>query len=775
MSDTADQQDRRRFQGLLPSRWADPSRQRLLFGGAYAVAASVVAMAIWLLAAAPGAGAGDGAVDVASRAVLYVLLANLILIGLLVFAMGTRVLHLVRHKTDDPASRLHLRFVTLFSIVAVVPAVLVALVFGVLVNRGVEEWFSRNVRAAVENGADIGRIYVRDVSLQLEADMSSIAEELSGEVRATFPRRIEFNGYLAGIAEYVGYPALYILDAEGQVLASGEIPGAPPYLAPPAEALAIAAQGEDAPVQVTENPDVVRALYPLPAYGDAYLYGIRPLQPGMIARLASGLEAIEAYREAEESRARIQAAFAVSYLETALLVLVGAMWLGMAAAGTITAPIARLVQAADKVASGDLTARLDPDRDPAEIAVLSRAFNRMTTDLQQQQEALRAAGEEARARSQFTESVLSGVSAGVIGLDTEGRVKAINSQAAHFLGVDESEALGAPVERIAPEFDVLIQNLQETAETEIDLTRDGETRRLQVRADAGMGGETVLTFDDITRLIAAQRNAAWKDVARRIAHEIKNPLTPIQLSAERLRRKYRDQVGQDVETFDRCTDTIIRQVNDIGRMVDEFSSFARMPAPRFAPENAAELLREAVFAQRVAAPDIPVHLGDDLPAVSMVCDGRMVAQALLNILKNAGEAVAAVRPASGGPLLAIHAEMSLDGDHLFYIIEDDGPGLPERDRDRLIEPYVTTREKGTGLGLAIVRRILEDHGGELQLADAQTLSGARICLKFPLRQSASSAPTLQDEATVRPASDGGTAQKPARAAPTKRSKSTTKA
>ncbi|RZJ93510.1 MAG: PAS domain-containing sensor histidine kinase, partial [Brevundimonas sp.] len=258
----------------------------------------------------------------------------------------------------------------------------------------------------------------------------------------------------------------------------------------------------------------------------------------------------------------------------------------------------------------------------------------------------------------------------------------------------------------------------------------------------------VLTFDDITRLVNAQRNAAWRDVARRIAHEIKNPLTPIQLSAERLRRRYRKMVEEDVEVFDRCTETIIRQVGDIGRMVDEFSSFARMPTPRFTAANPAELLREAVFAQRVAAPDIDVDLLEPLPKVSFQADRQMVGQALTNILKNAGEAVTARRETSprptDGEAPGIVARLTVEDGVATFVIEDDGPGLPAKDRDRLTEPYVTTREKGTGLGLAIVKRICEEHGGELKLADAETLSGARVCLIFPLKSPVKAATGARD-------------------------------
>ena len=460
------------------------------------------------------------------------------------------------------------------------------------------------------------------------------------------------------------------------------------------------------------------------------------MAPGLIGQMNTSIQSIEAYREAEESRARIQAAFALSYVETALLVLVGAVWLGLSAANAIARPVARLVQAADRVAEGDLTARVDSAGDPEEIAVLGRAFNRMTGDLQAQQAALKTASEDAQARSLFIETVLSGVSAGVIGLDKKGRISAINDSALQLLAIDE-KVLGKALAKVAPELGDLVARGEARVDEEIDVTRESETLRLRVRVEGGLGGEMVLTFDDITRLVTAQRNAAWKDVARRIAHEIKNPLTPIQLSAERLRRKYRSQVIDDVETFDRCTETIIRQVGDIGRMVDEFSSFARMPAPRFAPEDAAELLREAVFARRVADPEVAFSLIEPTPHAVMHCDGRMVAQALTNLLKNAGEAVLAARAHGREAAGGVTAALEIENGRATFIIEDDGVGLPEKDRDRLTEPYVTTREKGTGLGLAIVKRICEDHDGDLKLADAQGLGGARFCMVIPLQISSS--------------------------------------
>ncbi len=705
-------------------------RGRAAFVAAYVIAVLITAAAIWIVAVAPDADGGN-AQSAASRAVLAILLANLVLIAGLATVVGLQVMQLSRRRREDPGARLHLRFVTIFSLVALVPAVAIALVFGVLVNRGVDRWFSDNVSSAVENGAKIGEAYVADVGAGLEADMNTMATELGG-IRDAFDNRIQFSQALTQIAGYFGYPAVYILNGDGEVLAQGVMDGAPAFVAPPREALERAAGGEEAPVAVTERPDTVRALYPLPEYGDAYLYVVRPLAPGIIARMRNGVDSIQAYRLAEESRARIQAAFALSYLETALLVLVGAVWLGMSAASAISAPIGRLVKAADQVAGGDLSARVDPEGAPGEIKTLSEAFNRMTGDLETQQAALKTASDEAQDRSRFIETVLSGVSAGVIGLDKRGRISAINDSALQLLSISELDVHGKALAAVAPELSELVGRVEAHIEEDIDVAREGETRRLRVRIEGGVGGEMVLTFDDITRLVTAQRNAAWRNVARRIAHEIKNPLTPIQLSAERLRRKYRAKVD-DVEVFDRCTETIIRQVGDIGRMVDEFSSFARMPAPRFAVENPAELLREAVFAQRVAAPNLPVELVEPLPKAKMRCDGRMVGQALANILKNAGEAVAARRVADpDDAATAIVARLDVEDGIATFIIEDDGKGLPVRDRDRLTEPYVTTREKGTGLGLAIVKRICEDHGGELKLADAENLNGARVCLIFPL-------------------------------------------
>lgn len=704
-------------------------QSRYALGGGYILAAILTAVAILLAASPPEA----GPLRPASTTILTVLSLNLVLILFLAAIVGFRLLALLDARSVDAGARLHLRFVTLFAVAAVAPAVVVALFYGVLVNRGFDNWFSERVQTVVENSATVARSYVEDQKRYIGEHVAPMAVDLNRAAPALATSPVTFTHFLSYQAAYHGFPAAYLIDREGRVLARVEAPDAPPFVMPPESSFQAADEG-DISVPAFDSSDLMRALYRLKDYPDAYLYVARPVESGIITHLIEAEGSLISYREAAQSRARIQTVFVLSYVETALLVLVGAVWLGMSAANAISGPVARLVQAAGRVAAGDLSARVESGNDPEEIAVLSRAFNSMTHDLQAQQEALRRASDEAEGRREFIETVLSGVSAGVIGLDSQGRISALNRQAAQLLGLGSGPVEGLTLAELAPELSAVAGEaaISGAAEAEVDIQRARESHRLRVRASRSESG-LVLTFDDITRLVAAQRNAAWKDVARRIAHEIKNPLTPIQLSAERIRRKFRKDVAQaDLETFDRCTDTIVRQVGDIGRMVDEFSAFARMPAPRFSQQDLAELLRAQVFAQGVANPHLKIVLTDPTPDVTVMADGRMLAQALTNILKNAAEAVTTRVETTPRPAGRITVHMTAAAEIVTIAIEDNGVGLPEKDRDRLTEPYVTTREKGTGLGLAIVKRILEDHGGELLLTDAARGQGARVILTLPM-------------------------------------------
>ncbi len=711
--------------------WRRIAASRVWMGGGYTLAASLTALALWL-GTSPDL---SGPLGPASPLVLTLLGIGLVLILALGGGLVWRMLSLVGAQSSDAGARLHLRFVALFSLAAVAPAVIVALFFGILVTRGVDAWFSARVQSVVGNSATVARSYLEEQKDSIGRHVALLARELEPAAPTLADSPVAYGRFLAEQAVDNDFAAAFVIDREGRVLARAETAIATVPLIPPLSSFQAADEG-DVSLGAFESADMFRAIYRLRAYPDAYIYVVRPVARGVFQHLRDTEASLVAYREAKARRARIQTAFTFSYIETVLLVLVGAVWLGMAAASSIASPVARLVEAAGRVAAGDLSARVDTGRAPREIAVLSRAFNRMTIDLREQQEALRAASVDAEVRRQFTEAVLLGVSAGVVGLNPKGHVVAVNRQAQKLLGLSAEREGGETLDVVAPELAgvaaaALAQDSD--AEAEVDVVRAGETRRLRVRA-SNSGEGLVLTFDDITRLVAAQRNAAWRDVARRIAHEIKNPLTPIQLSAERLRRKYRSQITGDLETFDRCTDTIVRQVGDIGRMVDEFSAFARMPAPKFAVHNAAELLRQAVFAQRVADPQVMVEIVESPVEVPLLCDGAIVGQALANVLKNAGEAIRARAETSPVPG-RIEVRLTTTPIQLTIEIEDNGVGLPVKDRDRLTEPYVTTRAKGTGLGLAIVKRILEDHGGDLSIFDAHQLPGACVTLTFPLTTS----------------------------------------
>ncbi len=439
----------------------------------------------------------------------------------------------------------------------------------------------------------------------------------------------------------------------------------------------------------------------------------------------------------------VQVTFALIYVTLALVVLLAAIWLGLWAANRIVSPIGSLVSAAERVSDGDLSTRVDIGNNDDEIETLGRAFNRMTSQIENQQNELVTANYELDDRRRFTEAVLAGVSAGVIGLDADMRINHANRAAQDFLNLDEATLDGLLLSEAAPELSSVVtsamNHVRRSARDQIVLVQSGRERTLNVRvtgekSEGDLQGY-VLTFDDITELVSAQRNAAWSDVARRIAHEIKNPLTPIQLSAERLRRKYAGEVANDPEVFQQCTDTIIRQVGDIGRMVDEFSSFARMPEAVMKDADLGEIVRQAVFLQRVAHPDIEYLLSLQEKPITFQGDARLISQALTNILKNAAEAVEGKEEERDEGANRIETCASSDGEMIEIFVTDTGRGLPDTGRLRLTEPYMTTRTKGTGLGLAIVKKIMEDHGGTLDLLDAPDedgwSGGARVVLRFP--------------------------------------------
>jgi two-component system nitrogen regulation sensor histidine kinase NtrY len=675
---------------------------------------------------------------------LALALVNLTLGLSLAALIAWRVVKLLaERKSGRAGAKLHVRLVAWFSTIAVVPAILVAIFAGVTLNLGMDAMFSGRVQNALNSAVNVSHAYVTDHATTIENDVVAIADALQHDPTLFDKNRkvrpVQFIDRLKQLTSDRGLRASYILDSKGVAIISTQPPGSTDPKPVSARDLAEAARGVSIDARAQDGK--VTALIRLQSLNDAYLEVLRIVDPRVFAYYAQNRLAVSEYDRLNDSRLEVQLVFAALYALVSLVVLLAAIWSGLWAANRLVHPISGLIGAAERVSEGDLTAQVHIEHDDDEIGSLGLAFNRMTQQLSAQRSDLVSANRQIDERRRFTETVLSGVSAGVIGLDHDGTITIVNRAAARLLNGTPEDLAGRHYTESVPELAALIRRaISEPvgrAGGEVVLRRTGSPRALSVQVASERGSNAhgfVVTFDDITDLVSAQRTAAWADVARRIAHEIKNPLTPIQLAAERLKRKYMDEVASDPDIFRQCIDTIVRQVGDIGRMVDEFSSFARMPTPVMRRENAAELLQQAAFLQRVAHPEITYAINAPREPVYFEGDGRLIAQALTNVLKNAGESIAA-RHARGEETqgrIEMALEQSPSG--LVFRVVDNGVGLPPEHRHRLTEPYVTTRAKGTGLGLAIVRKIMEDHGGEIMLADAAGGEGAEVTLTFPFVQ-----------------------------------------
>jgi len=625
-------------------------------------------------------------------------------------------------RTGRAAARLHVRIVGLFSIIAAAPAILVAIVASVTLDRGLDRLFSTRTRAAIENSLIVADAYLRDHAQIVRSDIMVMATDIARSKPIFGPDHAKLQQYLTFQASVRGLAAAVVIDKDLNVVAHADLKVTQTFAMPPRDALSRI--GETDP-QLVLLPDTnyVAAVVKLHDFDNDYLYLTRLLDPNVVPQLQATRESVSEYAAIESRRYGVQIAFALMYTVIALTVLLSAVWVGLDFANRLVAPIRRLIGAANVVSTGNLHVRVPVRQSEGDLAQLGETFNRMTHELRSQRDDIMRARDLIDSRRRFTEAVLAGASAGVIGVDGAGCVSILNRSAEKLIGRTETEALGRPLTEIFPELADFMAAAQMNARTQdqVTITRNGRERNLSVRITSEQSGESdhgyVVTLDDITELVAAQRTSAWADIARRIAHEIKNPLTPIQLSAERIRRKYGKLIGEDRSVFDQCTDTIVRQVDDIRRMVDEFSRFARMPKPVIAAEDVADTVRQAVFLMRVGHPDIDIDAEiaeDPMPACF---DRRLMSQALTNLIKNATEAITAVPPDELGKG-SIKVFAARDGDDIVMDIVDNGIGLPKENRSRLLEPYVTTREKGTGLGLAIVGRIVEDHGGSIELRDA---------------------------------------------------------
>jgi two-component system, NtrC family, nitrogen regulation sensor histidine kinase NtrY len=636
-------------------------------------------------------------------------------------------------------ARLHIRIVGLFTLIAAVPAILIAVVASVTLERGLSPWFSGALRDLVTNSGTIAQGYQQQLCQNVGREMKLMAEDIENAKRTGLydQNRSVFKTFLTTRAVMLGFPFAVIMRQDGTVVERAETRSTDEVL-PPREQDFRDASTPEPPCLLTSR--FVGALIALPSFEGQFLFVARRVDPQAIAFGRVAEAAVEQYRLLDQQRVNVQRAFAIMYAIITLMLLLSAIWIGFAFADRLVQPIRRLINATDAVSAGNLYVQVPTQRAEGDIGRLGQTFNAMIAEIRTQQNRLVATSDALDRRRQFTEAVLSGVSVGVIGLGVAGDIAIANPIAERILG---GPLLGRRLSEVAPEVHALFEEAKaarsRSLQRQVEMSRAGRDMTLFVRvtSEQAVAGERgyVVTLDDITDLVTAQRTSAWADVARRIAHEIKNPLTPIQLSAERIKRKYGRVITEDRGVFDQCTDTIIRQVDDIRRMVDEFSSFARMPKPAPEREDVVDVLRQTVFMMRVAHPEIDFR--DNLPETPLFAkfDRRLIGQAVQNILKNATEGIAAfaASPAAEagfrGLILLVLTEAP-DG-MLAIDVVDNGIGFPKENRQRLLEPYMTTRDGGTGLGLAIVAKIFEEHGGDIALLDSPTGErGARVRMRL---------------------------------------------
>ena len=637
---------------------------------------------------------------------------------------------LIARRRGRAASRLHVRIVGLFTTMAAIPAILVAVIASITLNVGLDRWFEIRIKTIINSSLSIAESYVQENARNLQGTTLSMAYDLSNARTLYNLDRTGFREFMSqqAIGRALAHAALIRSDGSAIMTAQTNAEFAMPE--PPIEAVHTAADGKPVLIE-PRTRNIVGAVVKLREFDDTYLYTIRLVDPEVIKARQIMTMNVNDYGGMEANRRPTQIAFALLYLGVTLVIVLAAIWTGIAVADRLVRPIRQLIGAADEVATGNLDVSVPVRAADGDVASLGDTFNKMLLQLKSQRDEILNAKDLIDERRRFSEAVLAGVTAGVIGVDRNGVITIVNRSAETMLAISATASVGQPLSVILPHvsraFEIGRSSGRNGYRDQVTFYRAGSERtfNVQVTREVGSGDPDdesddsyVVTIDDITDLVTAQRTSAWADVARRIAHEIKNPLTPIQLSAERIRRRFGKVIVDDREIFDQCTDTIIRQVGDIGRMVDEFSSFARMPKPEMKEVDLRDSLREASFLLEVSRPDIVFSkdYGDE-PLMGRF-DSRLIAQAFGNIIKNATEAIDAVHDWPADQKKEVRVTARPDGEMYRIDVADNGKGLPRENRQRLLEPYMTTREKGTGLGLAIVKKIIEDHGGHLELHDA---------------------------------------------------------
>lgn len=660
---------------------------------------------------------------------------NAALISALAWLLVRRYRQLQQRRNVTGEGRLVRRFMLLFGASSVIPSTIVAVFLGATVTQGLDNWFQTRIGRVIEETAVLAQERLDSLSAIIGAQSREVAARIDFEDTASGIKTDPalYASYLGQQATALGARAAFIVSDEGRLIIMGNVPNPLDYNPPTQIALAEAREGLVGQTLYQES-SVVTATVKLTYPAGSYVHLVHELDPEIFARLTNAAQAVSQYRQASKVSGQLQRFFAIGYAQVVLLALLLFARLGLEAGAQIAAPLGRLAKAAERVRDGDLTARVAIPGNDDEIDTLSVSFNTMAAQLGSQRSALLSARAVSEGRRQFLETLLSQISAGVIRVDGAMIITLANTSAESLIG--RAGIQGKNLGDILPEFQVhayrAVRDLG-AGDTSLEVTIENEIKHIRLRTQADGEGGCVLTFDDATRIITAQRHMAWRDVARRIAHEIRNPLTPIHLATERLERRYSSIIAPDDDVFKRSLDTISRQAQDIGRMVDEFSNFARMPKPQIRPFDFLDMLNDAIFSQRMVTPDVKFELESRVKNFTYHGDERLLGQAFGNLVKNAAEAIKGM-PEENEVVGNIKLTLVVNSNWLRATIIDNGPGFPEESRERLLEPYVTTRERGTGLGLAIVNRVIIDHGGSITLNKRDDQQrGAKVEISLPIK------------------------------------------
>lgn len=662
----------------------------------------------------------------------------------LVLLIGTVISHQIvrlwsERKRGAAASKLHVRLVLVFGVLAATPAILMAIFSSVFLYYGIHVWFNDRVSTAIHESREVAQAYLKEHQQVMRADVLAMANDLNREAAELSGHQQAFDEYMQTQSRLRNLPEAIVVTSNGKVIAKSRLSLTLELDNIPQKVLQDAQKGEVV-LMTGDSHDRIRALVSLDRFFDSYLYVGRLVDASVLAHIQTTENAVREYTTLQGKKMQLQVSATMMFMVVALILLLCAVWFGLVFAEQLVMPISALIFAAERVRAGDLDVRVPESAQDDEIGLLGRVFNRMTGQIKSQRDELVAANRMLDERRRFTEAVLSGASSGVIGLDSSGVITLANSRAEELLmGGSQEGFIGSKLVDFIPEAEDLLkkscENPDKPASLQLEFAvGDGPLRTVLLHITAERGGDgAVATIDDISTLVSAQRKAAWADVARRIAHEIKNPLTPIRLSAERLQRKYLPQITDEPEIFERCTETIIRQVDEIGHMVNEFSAYARMPVAMKRPENIVDVCKDALVLQKHSHTDIRFEFTSDEPVIRANCDRSQLTQVITNLLQNAIDSIQERQSQKPGEGL-VQFNLEQKSNNIYIIIKDNGIGLPEKMREQLMEPYVTTKKKGSGLGLAIVKKIMEEHDGSVVLENSvsqDTVSGVKATIIFP--------------------------------------------